>query len=569
MKNHTQNPVEPQILKIGISAITHLSMPFMKIDLPFLRSRLSGSTLKLRNLLGRLGAVFCLMTLCLTSLASAKEPMNVLFIAVDDLNDWVGVFGGHPQAKTPNMDRLANETGATVFERAYCPASVCGPSRSAILSGIRPSNTGVYGNSQNMKMAPRSQNAETLPEYFSRHGYHTLSKGKIYHKHPGWTGMDEGQWAFDEWEPSGGSTGIDQADLPLNNLPLLGEKVAQKGRKDEFDWGPTVNPVEETKDYLTTAWAADQLKRDFDGKPFFMAVGVSQPHLTWHVPQEFFDMHPLDQVQVPEIHLDDLEDIKTPSGKQKFKASGDFLRVQQADMFKEATQGYLAAVSYADYCIGVLLDRLEKSDHADNTIVVIWGDHGWFLGEKLKYRKTQLWEESTRVPLIVRVPGMTQPASRSQGIVNLIDLYPTLAELCGLPEKAGIDGRSFADLVKAPSIEWSHPTLTTMGFKNHSVRDERYRYSKYSDGTEELYDHRNDPMELSNLIDRPEVKSIVKRLSTYLPQHDEPVSGRYETDKKRYKRALEKIKKMGSEFRDKAERGTLDPEFVKRIYESI
>jgi len=136
--------------------------------------------------------VFCLMTLCMTSLVSAKEPMNVLFIAVDDLNDWVGVFGGHPQAKTPNMDRLANETGATVFERAYCPASVCGPSRSAILSGMRPSNTGVYGNSQNMKVAPRSKNLETLPEYFSRHGYHTLSKGKIFHKHPGWTGMDEG-----------------------------------------------------------------------------------------------------------------------------------------------------------------------------------------------------------------------------------------------------------------------------------------------------------------------------------------------------------------------------------------
>lgn len=541
----------------------------MKTDLRFLSSRLSGSLLKSTYLLGTLAPVFCLMALSLTSPAAAKDPMNALFIAVDDLNDWVGVFGGHPQAKTPNMDRLANETGATIFERAYCPATVCGPSRSAILSGIRPSNTGVYGNSQNMKIAPVSKDAETLPEYFSRNGYHTLSMGKIYHKHPGWTGMDEGQWAFDEWEPSGGSTGIDAADLPLNNLPLIGETVAQKGRRDEFDWGPTVAPLEQTKDYVTTAWAADQLDRDFDGKPFFMAVGVSQPHLTWHVPQEFFDMHPLGEIQVPEFHLDDLKDIKTPAGKQKFQASDDFLRVQQADIFKEATQAYLAAVSYADHCIGLVLDRLEKSKYADNTIVVIWGDHGWFLGEKLKYRKTHLWEESARVPLIVRVPGMTTPGSRSPGLVNLIDLYPTLAELCGFPEKSGIDGRSFADLVKAPSMEWSHPTLTTMGFKNHSVRSERYRYSKYADGTEELYDHHNDPMELSNVIDRAELKSIVKRLETYLPQHDEPVSGDYETDKKRYKRALAKIKQMGPAYRKKAERGALDPEFVKRTYESV
>ncbi len=500
----------------------------------------------------------------LASLLPAKEKMNVIFIAVDDLNDWIGVVGGHPQAKTPNVDRLALETGATVFERAYCPATVCCPSRSAIMTGLLPSNTGVYGNGNNLKNAPKAKDALTVTQYFSKHGYHTLSSGKIFHKHPDWNGMDEGQWAFDEWEPTSGGDGLGDAEKPLNKLPALdGKPVGAQG--SEFDWGPTVSPVEETKDYLTCAWAADQLDRDFDGKPFFMAVGVSKPHLPFYVPQEFFDMHPLEQVQAPEIVLDDLDDILKPNGDKKYGPSEDFLRVQKANMFKEAAQAYLAAVSYADYCVGVLLDKLEKSKYADNTIVVFWGDHGWFLGEKLKYRKTHLWEESTRVPLIIRVPGRTEPGSRSDRIVNLIDLYPTLVEWCGLPAKKGIDGISFADLKDPPSGK-EHPTLTTMGYKNHSIRGDRYRYSLHSDGTEELYDHQTDPMEHANLINRPELKPVVKRLSAYIPTHDEPEIAKNDFDKKRFRRAMAEINKMGPEFREKANRGQLDPEFSKEVY---
>ncbi len=498
------------------------------------------------------------------TVAIAEPPMNVLFIAVDDLNDWIGVYDGHPQTQTPNLDRLARETGAMVFDRAYCPASVCGPSRSAILTGLRPSFTGVYGNGQNLKIAPRSRDVETLPEYFSRHGYHTLSRGKIFHQHPGWTGMDEGQWAFDEWIPATGSDGIDSADLPLNQLPQVNGKMVP----NDFDWGPTGNPIEELKDHRTAVWAAEQFDRDFNDTPFFMAVGISQPHLTWYVPQEFFDLHPLDEVIVPEYHLDDLEDIRTPNGKPKFSMSEDFARVQAADMFKEATQGYLAAVSYADHCLGVVLGALENSAYAGNTIVVIWGDHGWFLGEKLKYRKTQLWEESTRVPLLVRVPGVTQPADRTAGLVNLIDLYPTLAELCGLDIPESVDGRSFAALLADGDADWSEPTLTTMGFKNHSLRDSRYRYSLYADGTEELYDHQTDPMEWQNLASDPELQAVKDRLSQYLPTHDEPVAGNYEMDKKRLRRALATIRRMGPEFRDQADQAAIDPELLRSVYES-
>ena len=502
------------------------------------------------------------LLLCFGGLTIAKEPLNVLFIAVDDLNDWVGVLGGHPQARTPNMDRLVEVTGATVFERAYCPASVCGPSRSAILTGLRPSTTGIYGNGNNLTASPVAKDVLTLPQYFSAHGYHSLSTGKIFHKHPVWGGMDEGQWAFDEWANTTGSLGIDLSDGPLNKLPML--EGARRG--EEFDWGPTGVPVEETGDYKAAVWAAEQLDRDFDGKPFFLALGISKPHLPFYVPQEFFDMHPLEAVQVPEIDLDDLDDILNAKGKPKFSPSDDFQRIQQADQFKEVTQAYLAAVSYADHCVGVVLDKLEKSPYADNTIVVIWGDHGWFLGEKLRYRKTHLWEESTRVPLLIRLPGKTAPNSRTDRIVNLLDLYPTLVEWAGLPAKPNLEGHSFADL-KTLSAEEERPTLTTMGFRNHSVRGDRYRYTRYDDGTEELYDHQTDPLERTNLINQRDLAPVVQRLSAWLPLHDEPRMEDNEMDKKRLRQAMNKIYKMDPKYRKQAEEGTLDPDFVREIYE--
>lgn len=504
---------------------------------------------------------------CLLAEPAHAEKFNVLFIEVDDLNDWVGAVGGNSQAKTPNMDRLASLAGSTVFLQAYCPASVCCPSRSAMLTGLRPSTTGIYGNGNNLKSSPIAAKAVTLPQYFSQHGYHSLSKGKIFHKHPSWVGMDEGQWAFDEWEPHSGGDGINPAALPLNKLPFL-DGHGKKGEAVEFDWGPTVSPTEETSDYKTCVWAAEQLDRDFKGKPFFMAVGISKPHLPFHVPQDFFDMHPLDQVRVPDFSLDDLDDILTPRGTKKFKPSEHFLRVQQANQFKQVTQAYLAACSYADHCIGVVLDKLASSRYADNTIVVICGDHGWFLGEKMRYGKTHLWQESTRVPLIIRVPGSSEAGLKSNRIVNLLDLYPTLVELCGLPTKEGLDGRSFAGQEKTPS-EVGQPTLTTMGFKNHSVRSATHRYTLYADGTEELYDHQTDPLERRNLITVPKQKAVADELRAYLPKHDEPEAVENEIDKKRLTKAMAEIKEMGPEYRAKAERGQIDPDLIKEVYDRL
>ncbi len=509
-------------------------------------------------------ATILLLFFVFATLAQGARP-NVLFIAVDDLNDWVGVLGGHPQAKTPNIDKLAKSKGGLIFDRAYCPASVCGPSRSALLSGIRPSNSGVYGNANNMKRSPVLRDAETISQYFSRHGYHSLSAGKIFHKHPNWQGMDQGQWAYDEWASPKGGHGI-KSPLPLNQLPMSdGSPAKANGR--EFDWGPTENPFEKTKDYATAKWAADQIStRDFNGKPFFLALGISKPHLAWHVPQEFFDAHPLADVQVPEFHLDDLDDIVDAKGKRLFQPTEDFLRIQKYDQFKEVTRAYLAACSYADACIGVALDALDKSPHKDNTIVVLWGDHGWFLGEKLKYRKTHLWEESNRVPLIINLPDSQSPSTHTSAIVNLIDLYPTLAEYCGLPPKEGLDGRSFAPVLRNPETSWKTPTLTTMGFKNHSLRGPRYRYTRYADGTEELYDHKTDPMEWKNLAAQQTMEPILARFRPLLPKHNEPEIAKNEIDNKRMRRTLNTIKGMSQKLKMQAEANQLDPEFVKRIY---
>lgn len=452
----------------------------------------------------------------------SSRRYNILFIAIDDLNDWVGCFGGHSQAITPNLDRLAKES-AMVMNKAYAPSTVCCPSRSALLTGRRPSSTGVYGNDQNLKNAAQAQDVVTLPEYFGKHGYHTLSAGKIFHKHPTAAGMDEGQWAYHEFaQPGGGNKGMLWEESP--------DAVLGTTEQPELSWGACKAPVEETKDYRACQWAADQLQRDFDGKPFFLALGISKPHLTWVVPQQFYDLHPLEKIQPVEIFRDDLNDIVSKDGKPVFKPGmGFFPAIDKANLHRQAQRAYLASISYVDYCLGVLFDALNNSKYADNTIIMLWGDHGWHLGEKLKYGKTDLWEESDRVPFIVRVPGMTPPGVKCDGVVNLLDMYPTLIELCGLPLNKENEGRSFAPLLKNPKMEWNHPTLTTYQYKNHSLTDGRYRYTWYggkADGAEELYDHSTDPLEHKNLAANPEAKEIIARFKKYLPTHDEPDSPR-------------------------------------------
>lgn len=441
---------------------------------------------------------------------SQSKP-NILFIAMDDENDWIGPFGGNPQILTPNLDRLCSEK-AMIFTNAHCTGPVSCPSRSSLLSGFRPERTGCYDNDQDMLKSALIQQYATMPEYFSKNGYITISSGKIFHKHQKEEGQDQGQWAFDIWEQEKGNNKPQRDKLTSRTEGLFDGKKMEDQRYTglvgaEFAWGPTMSKIEETVDYRTAKWFEQKLQSEYD-KPFFMAVGIAKPHLPWFVPQEFFDMYNLDSIKLPEYKLDDLDDILTPSGQKKFSATDDFLWVSQDEkLFKGAVRAYMASTSYVDYCVGMILEALEKSKYKDNTIIVIWGDHGWHLGEKLRFRKVTLWSESTRMPLIIRTPDMKQ-SSVCNRVVNLIDLYPTLIELCGFQKRDVLDGRSFAPLLKNPDKKWPFPSVTTQGPGSFTVNDENYRYTRYNDGTEELYDLKNDPMEWTNLIRKNDKKAL-------------------------------------------------------------
>jgi len=466
--------------------------------------------------------------LLIAAAGCSTEKPNVLFIMSDDLNDWVGAFGGNRQVLTPNMDRFCADN-AMVFMNAHAPGPLCCPSRSAMLSGFRPERTGCYSNPHNMRQSELVQKYATMPEYFSKNGYITISKGKIFHTHQTETGRDGGQWAFDLWEGTQGNFRV-QSEKLWSRFEGLYNGVKRENMQYEhgalgskIEWGPTRDGKEKTSDYMTAQWFASQLEKDFD-KPFFMAVGFSKPHLPWFIPQEYFDRYDPDTLKIPDYRMDDLDDILKPLGEKKFKATDDFLWfLQDEDLHREGIRAYMASISYVDECIGVVLDALKKSRYSSNTIVVIMGDHGWHLGEKLKIQKNTLWSESTRTPLIIRTPGMKK-STVCRRVVNLIDMYPTLAELCGLPERELCDGRSIVPLLKDPQLKWDYPSITTFGAHSLTVNDEQWRYTTYADGTQELYNLQDDPMEWVNLITSKDEEAVQAktRLEKWIPEKISP-----------------------------------------------
>lgn len=436
---------------------------------------------------------------------SANQPMNVLMIAIDDLNDWVGFLGGHPQTQTPNMDRLAAQ--GLVFENASCSSVCCNPSRSALMSGKNCHTTGLYSNGQHMRENEVLKDAVMIPQYFSKHGYTSLARGKIYHH----AGMDPQSWDILSDQK------MDVIAVPKEkqtDMTAYQEMKIDNGlsfvQKPQIAWKSTMQPKELTQDYQNAMWAAQWLTDSADQetpKPFFLACGIFRPHLPWTVPAEYYARFDLDSIELPPINEEDFDDIKGGPAKE-------YLEAKEKGLLKEAAWAYLANIAYADDCVGVILDALERSPYKDNTIVVLWSDHGWHVGEKLRYKKSTLWEETARMPLIVKVPGL--PVGRSVRPVNLIDLYPTLLDLAGLPEKDGLDGRSFVPVLKNPDVTWDYPGLTCSKWGD-SLRSERWRYILR--GTEEeLYDHDNDPNEWTNLADHPEYQSVIKKLKKFMPK---------------------------------------------------
>ncbi len=432
---------------------------------------------------------------------SKQNSPNVLFIAIDDLNDWVGCLGGHPDVKTPNLDRLAER--GVLFTSAHCAAPACNPSRTALMTGILPSTSGVYRNPQPFRKSEVLKDAVTLPQHFMAHGYKAIGSGKIYHG-----GFPDPE-SWNEYWPS--KTKTKPSDpmpegRPLNGIPKTGH----------FDWGPVDVPDEKMGDWQVSDWVIEQLKKNHE-KPFFLACGLFRPHLPWYVPKKYFDMYPPDKITLPNIKEDDLDDVP-PLGKKMANPDRDHANVINYKQWRKAVQGYLASISFVDACLGRVLDAFDKSSYRKNTIVVLWSDHGWHLGEKLHWRKFSLWEEATHNVMMITAPGVTERGGRCDAPVSLIDIYPTLVDLCNLKPKNELEGVSLLPLLKDTNAKWERPALTTFGRNNHSIRSKRWRYIRYSDGTEELYDHNKDELEWHNLAGESKYTKVKKGLAKWLPK---------------------------------------------------
>jgi len=436
-------------------------------------------------------------------LQAATPKQNILFIAIDDMNDWIGCLNGHPGTITPNLDKLARQS--VNFTSAHCAAPLCNPARAALMTGRRPSSTGVYTNGQPYAGSKVLDGVVTLNQHFKNNGYLTLGCGKIYHNTLGAFADNKG------WDDYGKTVDT----VKLSGKPPLAGAAAQ----GHFDWGPTTTGDEDMHDYKTAEWISGHLKKKQD-KPMFLACGFSKPHLPWYVPQKYFDMHPLDKVELPIVKEDDLDDVP-PIGVQFAKPNGDHARVTKAGAWKKGVQAYLAAITFSDAMVGRVLDALAAGPHANNTMVVLWSDHGWHLGEKLHWRKFTLWERATRNILMVKAPGVTRPGVCDR-TVSMMDVYPTLMDLAGLKAPGVQEGESLLPLLKNPKAKRATPAVTTYLRGNHAVRTDEWRLIRYKDATFELYDRKKDPNEWTNLAGKPEYATKIKELSAWLPKQDHP-----------------------------------------------
>ncbi len=450
--------------------------------------------------------------------STAGKP-NVVFIIADDLRDWIGWMEGNPQARTPNMDRLA-KLGLR-FTNAHCNFPLCNPSRTSLLTGTLPSSSGVFGNEQDWRRSIQLQGKPTLPEYFRAQGYITAAGGKIFHANhggpenrlAGWHGGRRGFEQDAAWDQRFPAPGV--------QIPMLPVPVGQNFNGLNiwhWDWSPLALPDQLTDDGAVVDWTHNFLSEKQD-KAFFLAVGLYRPHSPWYVPKAYFDQFPLADIKLPETKPDDLADV--PDFAKQHLKDGLDKKLQDKGKAKEAVQAYLASIAFCDAMVGRILDALEKGPNAKNTILVFTSDHGWFLGEKQQWHKGKLWEEGTRIPLVIVAPGITKEDTVTTQPVSLVDLYPTLCDLAKLTKPEHLDGTTLLPLLRDPKAKRATPAITTMGGgdkASYSARSERWRYTRYADGSEELYDHDADPHEWINLADKKEHESVKKDLAAFFPK---------------------------------------------------
>lgn len=452
--------------------------------------------------------VHSLCGVCHAAASDAKKP-NVLFVAIDDQNDWVGSLGGHPLAKTPYLDTLAGR--GTVFLNAHCQSPLCNPSRTSLMLSLRPTTTGVYGLSPWFRTLPEWRGRVTLPQYFKANGYATYTTGKIYHGNAG--GPVARQAEFDVWGPNGGMG----AKPPQKLIP-----PTPMGNHPAMDWGVFPHRDEDKGDYINTSWAIEKLKAAPKEEPMFLAVGYYLPHVPCHVTQKWYDLYPDDDSVLPKILRNDRDDTPRFSWYLHWELPEPRLKwVEENRQWRNLCRSYLASTSFVDAQIGRLLEALQASGRADNTIVIVWGDNGWHLGEKGITGKNTLWSGGTRVPLIFAGPGVAG-GQRCMQPAELLDIYPSLIDLCGLSKRNDLEGVSLLPQLKDAQTKRERPAITSHNQGNHAVRSERYRFIHYADGSEEFYDVQADPGEWVNLVKDRRYAGLVAEHRTWMPKLDVP-----------------------------------------------
>ncbi len=438
----------------------------------------------------------------------AADKPNVLFIAIDDLNDWVGCLNGHPNALTPNIDRLAER--GVLFSNAHCQAPICGPSRASVFTGLQPSTSGIYAQISDREIplaSPIAAKATLMPDYFEQHGYKTMACGKLFHN-------GDRAKVFDDY---GGHASF--GPKPKKRFQYDPAWFPEKIGSTQTDWGAFPDTDSEMPDFEIAAYGVQQLREQHD-KPFFLAVGFMRPHVPWYVPQKWFDMHPIENIQLPPYLKHDLDDVPQMSRRvNELPAMPTTEWAIKEKQWRHIVQSYLACTTFVDAQVGKVLDALDASPYRENTVVVLWSDHGYHVGEKNRFAKQALWDRANRVPLIIATPGNDSGVSCGKP-VGLIDLYPTLLDLCGLPANEMNQGRSLVPLLHRPNSDWDTPTLTTYGPGNHAIQTDRFRFYRYEDGSSELYDHQNDPNEWHNIALNPDMREVIESLRSKLPESD-------------------------------------------------
>lgn len=458
--------------------------------------------------------VFLATVLSATAAMGAAKP-NVLFIAIDDLNSCLDRMHGETVVQTPNINRLADS--GVFFMNAHCAAPACGPSRAAVLTGVAPANSGVYSNSQDWRENTMLKEHATIPQHFKDNGYTVMGGGKVYHA----SSFSELQRAglfdprpWDEYYPSKTQQMLED-EVPPQQQP----NGAMKQFSGHFEWAATDMTPEETGDGQVVGWASKVLATPHD-RPLFLAVGIYHPHYPWYTPKKYFDLHPMDTLSLPEIPSDDMADLP-PAGKKMGNDRYHKMLLANGE-WEEYVRGYNAAVSFTDDMVGRLLTALKNGPHADNTVVVLWSDHGYHNGQKQRWEKYALWEQTTRVPLIFASPDRAFKPGTCDQPVSLLDIFPTLNELCGLPKAAALDGESLVPLLKQPNQYTGRAVVITTNLRAHAVRTEQWRYIRYANGDEELYNQKKDPKNFRNLAENPEYAAKKAELKKRLPTYDAP-----------------------------------------------